>query len=50
MMSDGSERFDAIVGAAAGGLCAPARLAKAGFSTLLLDVSNHGEIVCVVVL
>lgn len=42
MMSDGSERFDAVViGAGAGGLCATARLAKAGFSTLLLETHDR---------
>lgn len=41
-MSDGSERFDAVViGAGAGGLCATARLAKAGFSTLLLETHDR---------
>lgn len=38
MASGNNERFDAIViGAGAGGLCAAARLAHAGFSTLLLE-------------
>lgn len=38
MVAGNNERFDAIViGAGAGGLCAAARLAHAGFSTLLLE-------------
>lgn len=38
MISGSSERFDAVViGAGAGGLCAAARLAHAGFSTVLLE-------------
>ena len=38
MVSGKNERFDAVViGAGAGGLCAAARLAHAGFSTLLLE-------------
>lgn len=38
MVSGNNERFDAVViGAGAGGLCAAARLAHAGFSTLLLE-------------
>lgn len=37
-MSGGKQRFDAVViGAGAGGLCAVARLARAGKSTLLLE-------------
>jgi phytoene desaturase len=38
MVPGNNERFDAVViGAGAGGLCAAARLAHAGFSTLLLE-------------
>ncbi|MBI3373703.1 MAG: NAD(P)/FAD-dependent oxidoreductase [Betaproteobacteria bacterium] len=38
MAAGNNERFDAVViGAGAGGLCATARLAHAGFSTLLLE-------------
>lgn len=36
------ERFDAVViGAGAGGLCAAARLAKAGYSTLLIEARDR---------
>lgn len=43
MMATDVERFDAIViGAGAGGLCAAARLAHGGFSTLLLE--THGRL------
>lgn len=41
-MSEGARKFDAVViGAGAGGLCATARLANAGFSTLLLEAGDR---------
>lgn len=41
-MSNDNERFDAVViGAGAGGICAAARLAHAGFSTLLLETHDR---------
>jgi len=42
VITGGRERFDAaVIGAGAGGLCAAARLAKAGFSTVLLEAHDR---------